>query len=150
MGFLNKLLGVSEYASPVADMDIVNLDIGEATSADADKLCNLGNSFFRNKQFANAIEIYKKVIQINSQHSRALNGLGAAYTEFGLPDKAIEHLKQATHVAPEYANAWYNLGNAYFKSTEYNKAAEAFREAIRINPEHVQAKQFLELLTIPG
>lgn len=126
MGFWGKLFGM------------------EKTLADADELCNLGNSYLRSNQPDKAIEIYKKVININPEHATAWSNFGVALQNSHQLDLAIGALEKATSINPEYANAWHNLGNAYFLIQQKDKAAEAFQQAIRIDPNH-PAKHNLDL-----
>lgn len=137
MGLLNKLFGNNKRAqSSAVDVD---------TCKDAGELCNLGNIYYKKKQFAEAIEIYKKALQIDSRHAVVFCSMGAAYLESGQLTKAIVILKRATAINPNYDNAWYNLGNAYYKIGKMNKAEESFQRAIILSPGHVFAKRNLEL-----
>jgi len=117
---------------------------GRKLLMDENELCNSGNRYLRKNQLDDAIEIYKRVIDINPLHAPAWSNLGVAFQYSHRIDLAIVALKKATSIAPEYANAWHNLGNAYFMTDQRDMAVEAYEQAIRIEPRHA-AQHNLEL-----
>jgi len=51
---------------------------------------NLGNTYFKNKQYEAAIQLYKKSLALPYSYPFIHFNLGATYEKMGLVDKAIE------------------------------------------------------------
>src|SRR3990172_11326662 len=51
---------------------------------------NLGNVFFRNKQYEEAVQMYKKTLTFKYSYPFIYYNLGVAYEKLGMTDKAIE------------------------------------------------------------
>jgi len=151
MGILKDLLSMRRSKKQIQvliDQDMLGirqLDINDTKSAYADELCNHGNTYLKISHYAEAIEIYKKALQINPEHYIVWCNIGVAYSKSNHTVKGIEALIKSTQINPQYANAWYNLGDAYFRSSQRDKAAEAFQQAIYVDPNHAIAKQYLSL-----
>lgn len=91
----------------------------QADRPDAPQLdVNIGNSFYQEGEFENAIASYAKAL------SRAESG------------KETDR-----RFAPTSA---YNLGNALFKGAKMDEAIEAYKKALRANPADLDAKHNLE------
>ena len=95
---------------------------------------NLG-LFLRNQgRIDEAMEHYRKAIQIKPNYSDALNNLGLALAAKGQFNEAIENLRKAIQISPNDPEALDNLGTALAIKGQFNEAIENFRKAIQINP----------------
>lgn len=91
-----------------------------------------------------AIELYKKAIELDPDYALAHAGLGDAYTQkvirFGFPeaewfDPAIEEAQKAISLDPNLAEGYKALGSAYgFVKGWWRKAVEALQKAVEANP----------------
>jgi S1-C subfamily serine protease len=92
----------------------------------AEAYVNLGATYYKLGRYANAIDAYKRAVQIKPSSS-VYNKLGAIYIIKGKYSIARDTFKKATDIDPNDAVAHYNLGVAYFLNGETNAA---FREYI--------------------
>ncbi len=72
---------------------------------------NLGNVYFRNRQFPEAVYQFSEALRINPGYAVAHNGLGAALIRMGNIEKAISHFQEAIKINPGFTNAHNNLKN---------------------------------------
>ena len=73
---------------------------------------NLGNIYFRNRQFPEAVHQFSEALRINPTYALAHNGLGAALIRMGNIEKAIFHFQEAIKLNPGLAIAQNNLRKA--------------------------------------
>jgi len=102
--------------------------------------------YFRYKKEENeqAIELFKKAIEIDPDYALAHAGLGDSYNQrvirFGFPeaewfDAAIEQAQKAISLDPNLAEGYKALGSAYgFVKGWWTKAVEALQKAVEANP----------------
>ena len=72
-------------------------------------------SYQRNLVWKAPLSLWEDNIKKAPLKARALNGLGLAYCDRGLIDKAIETLNRAVQVDPNHIKAYNNLGITYSK-----------------------------------
>ena len=120
---------------------IVNLKLMESSAEVA--YTNMG-LFYQNKQmYKEAIEEYKKALELNPKYPLAHNNLGILYKKSGRFDEAIKEYETAISLDPGYLNPCYNLGLLYLERGQLDKAAEYFEKALTINPDFTEAKDKL-------
>jgi tetratricopeptide (TPR) repeat protein len=95
---------------------------------------NLGTLFADKGRFNEAIENYRKAIQINPNSAVPLYSLGLALAAQGRLDEAIENYRKAIQINPNYSDALNNLGNALTDQGRLDEAIENYRKAIQLNP----------------
>lgn len=95
---------------------------------------NLGIALSRKGMTEEAIEHYKKAIEINAKYEVAHNSLGSVLLGQGKIEEAIEHYKKAIEINPKYADPWNNLGNICSSRGRYKEAIAFFTKAIAIKP----------------
>jgi len=106
--------------------------------------------YFRYKREENeqAIELFKKAIELDPDYALAHAGLGDSYSQrairFGFPetwfDKAIEEAQKAISLDPNLAEGHKALGSAYFFGKRWlRKGVEAFRKAVEADPNNFLA-----------
>ena len=100
---------------------------------------NLGVVYSKKREYDNAIENYKKIIELNPKNDTAYGRIGVMY---GLKEdygNAIDNLKKAIELNPQNSIAYDNLGVVYSKKEEYDKAIENCKKAIELNPQYGNA-----------
>jgi len=95
---------------------------------------NLGNTYFKNKQYEAAIQMYKKSLSLPYSYPFIHFNLGATYEKVGLVDKAIEEYKASISRNSDNTLAFNNLGTVYDKLGLYDLAIEAYNSALANNP----------------
>ncbi len=109
----------------------------------ADTLLNLGLTYYKLGKYPEAIDSYKKALDIKPDYS-IYNKLGAIYIITGKYFMAIEAFKQAGMLNPENPAAYFNLGIAYFLNRQKDMAYEQYIILNRLDKE--QAETLFELL----
>ncbi|NLE01396.1 MAG: tetratricopeptide repeat protein, partial [Fibrobacter sp.] len=69
-----------------------------------------GNDFYRQGDYANAINYYQKAIKNNENPALSWFNLGNAFYQKKNPQKTISCYEIALTEAPEFARCWVNLG----------------------------------------
>lgn len=81
-----------------------------------------GETAYESENYTGAIDEFSKVIELKSDHDRALNYRGLAYEKNEEYDKAIADFKKATTLKEKEAEYHGNLGRAYYKAKKYTEA----------------------------
>lgn len=95
---------------------------------------NLGNIYFKNQRYEDAIRMYKKSLTFPYSYPFIHYNLGATYEKIGLIDKAIEEYKASLSSHNDNTLAFNNLGTLYDKQGLYDMAIEAYKQALTNNP----------------
>jgi len=107
---------------------------------DVDALYHLADLYDRNAQYAEAIDVYKKVIAIKPDMGYAYLKMGTAYDRLNKFDEAISVFKKAIKYMPNYAVVYNNLGVAYGKLNKFNEEIAALKKAITLRPTYSTAR----------
>jgi superkiller protein 3 len=73
---------------------------------------NLGVALKAKGQLEEAIEAYRKAIQLDPNYANAYSNLGSALYDKGQLEEAIEAYRKAIQLDPNYADAYGNLALA--------------------------------------
>jgi serine/threonine-protein kinase len=95
---------------------------------------NLANLLYDRDDLRGAANHYGQAFTLDPTDHEACTGLGVAWLELGLHDRAITACKQALTLNPRYVTAWVNLGNALRETGDLKGAMSAHRRAIEIEP----------------
>lgn len=87
----------------------------------------LGVSHQMRGEFANAEEVYRKVIALQPSYPVTYQYLGYLYYSRDQFDKAIDVYSEQTRLAPGYAEGWNQLGGAYYATDRWDEALECFQ-----------------------
>ena len=104
--------------------------VEEATSLIPKAYFGGANALLNNKQFAEAVELYKKVIELEPENANAILRLGMALNGAGNTEEAISTFLLAKDKAA-----------ASLKGKKFAEAVEAAGKIIDLNPENAQAYQ---------
>ncbi len=114
-------------AVPVEELGV---DINNASS-----LALLGDKYFESSKFNQAIEIYKKVLELNPNDIDTYNDLGLAYHYLGKSNLSVDTLRKGTEVMPTYQRVWLSLGFVLMSMGRNEEAKTALEKAAELNPE---------------
>ena len=98
-----------------------------------------GASYAGLMKFDEAIESYKRAIQINPDYADVYNNLGAALKEKGKFQEAIDSCNNALKIKPDYADAYINIGNVCQEMGNFERAVINYKLALKINSSHAEA-----------
>jgi len=100
------------------------------SEAQAEALCKEANRCVRKGQPAEAVELYKKALELSARLIPAHEGIATAYFLQKDYENAAEHFKRVTLLDPRQTNALVNLGAVYNCTKDFNKAVGILRKAI--------------------
>jgi len=86
------------------------LDALKVNPRDAVTLAKLGNLYYDQKSWSEAIRYYQQALDIRPDDADVRTDMGTAYYYSGFPDKAIEQFNQVLKKSPNYPNTLFNLG----------------------------------------
>ncbi|HKK65400.1 MAG TPA: tetratricopeptide repeat protein, partial [Clostridia bacterium] len=86
-----------------------------------------------------ALQIFKKALEIDPKYTAALRGLARAYDEMGDTEKAVETYKKAIELKPNYWEGHKDLAIYYLSSGEFENAIEEFAKVTQITPKNSSA-----------
>jgi tetratricopeptide (TPR) repeat protein len=95
---------------------------------------------------AQAIEAYRKVLELNPEAAGALVNLGTIYYRQRKFADAEKFYAAAIEADPAYPLAQFNLGNLYDEQGRIPDAMDHYRKALHLNPQYADAHFNLALL----
>lgn len=93
-----------------------------------------------------AIDAYRKVLELNPEAAGALVNLGTIYYRQRKFGEAERYYREAIAADPAYALAQFNLGNLYDEQGRISDALGHYRKALHLNPQYADAHFNLALL----
>ncbi|MBY0356589.1 MAG: tetratricopeptide repeat protein [Candidatus Obscuribacterales bacterium] len=96
--------------------------------------CNLGLIYCAQKNWARAMDTFKKAIALKKDNPFTLNGMGSVLYSKGKLKEAIEHWQKALEADSKFASAYFNIGNAYENEKDLDKALSNYVLSIKANP----------------
>src|SRR5438445_1143951 len=85
------------------------------------------------RKLAEAIEHYRRALQIRPTYADVRYNLAVALAQQSKPAEAVEHYQRALQIRPEHAGAHYNLGIALAQQGKLAEAVDHYRQALRHN-----------------
>jgi protein O-mannosyl-transferase len=107
---------------------------------------NLGDVYARQKDYAKAIEEFKKAIEINPNYADAYHNLGNTYQQVGQLDAAIENYQKALEFNPNLWQSYQNLAAISFDAGDSSKALEYIKKALEVDPQNQQLQENLKFI----
>lgn len=101
-------------------------------SYNVDDIIDLGISYFKSKNYQQAIAEYTKAIQIDPNNTDTYNNRGFAYYKLKDYQNAITDYNAAIKLNPNYAYAYNNSGLVYYEYGNIDEAIELLQKAISI------------------
>ena len=117
---------------------------------DADMHYSAGMHFQRRENYAEALRVLQKAIDIDPEQLNALYQIGRTVVFADEQhDVGIEALKQYVEKdlpenVPSHASAWWRMGMIYERASRPDEARSAFESALNLDPDHKEAKQALK------
>ena len=93
-----------------------------------------------------AAALCRRVLALQPGNAFALNHLGRALFNTGMPGEARQAFTEATRLAPGYFQAWHNLGHVLRAMNDSAGAEKAYGQALAIAPYYRSALLNLALL----
>ena len=94
----------------------------------------LGNRYYADHNYSEAIKFYEKSIQANRRVKLALLSKGIALREIGKASEAIICFSDSIDLDENYTDAYIEIAYTYYVLGDYIHANEYFKEALNIHP----------------
>lgn len=107
---------------------------------------NLGNVYRRSKRYVEAVQAYRRALELEPRREAAWNNLGEAYRALGDSAAAANAYEQAIAIVPGHEQALNNLGALQASQGDAHAAEAGFRAAVQANPRYLPAWTNLALL----
>lgn len=123
---------------PLLDEDfnkVIPLEKLGADLNDPQSLAALGDQYFESGRYAQAIEIYKKVLEKNPNDLDTHNDLGLAYFYTKRPELALDTLKKGAEAGPSFQRIWLSLGFVLMRTGNDQEARPVLEKVIDLNPD---------------
>ncbi|AGY58907.1 tetratricopeptide repeat protein [Gloeobacter kilaueensis] len=114
------------------------LKSGQGTAED---FYELGCAYLEKRLYIDAIDDFKKAINLNPEFAEAYNNLGFCYFQQSQYDLAIRQYKEAVRFKANYASALNNLGHAYEMKGQAAQALEAYDQVLAVQPTNATAER---------
>jgi predicted TPR repeat methyltransferase len=100
----------------------------------------------KNEQFAEAAEVYRRVLETAPDHPRALHYAGVLAHQRGQNKQSLALIEQSLTLTPDQADWYSNLGIVLQSDGSLDRAIDAYRRAIALDPSHANAHNNLGVL----
>ena len=124
-------------------MDEPDLPPRELTLDEAVRLAIL---LQKNEQFAEAREIYRRVLETDPNHADALHFAGVLAHQEGRSEDAVRLIEESLALLPNRPDCYNNLGIVLQSIGELDRAIEAYERAISLDANHANAYSNLGVL----
>ena len=94
----------------------------------------LGNFYYKNKQYDQAIKYYTISTEINSINFKSYNNLGLSYYKNKNYSLSIENFQKAIKINPNDSMIYDNLTKAYSDSGDYDNVQKYFLKSVNVIP----------------
>ncbi len=115
------------------------LDIVKSTKNDAEIYFDIASIYQDMGKTNEAIDYYKKSLEIRDNFPQALCNLGLAIHENGDPDQALYYYNKAIQIKSSYVEVINNIGLAMKDKKNIHAALEYYNRALEISPDYPEA-----------
>ncbi|MDR4507354.1 MAG: tetratricopeptide repeat protein [Candidatus Brocadiaceae bacterium] len=88
------------------------------------------------EQDLDAIENYKRALELDPKNSYILYNLGVGYLDMGLYEDAEAIFKESLEIEPDYDKAHYNLAFSYHKQGRIDETIKELNTTLEVNPQY--------------
>lgn len=115
---------------------------------DLNALIRLGNLYYDNSKYREAIEYYGNALEIDPNNVDVRTDRGSCYWSLGQADAAIGEFQKSLQVNPSHGQTLYNLGIVYLHGkNDVEGARKAWQKLLATNPEFPERSRIQEMLT---
>ena len=104
-----------------------------------DNLLKKGGIFYKNREFSQAINEYKKVIVLDPNNAVAFFNCGMCYGSNNELDKSIDFFTKAIELDRFFVKAYFHIGYINYVNEEYDQAIVNYTKAIELAPNYAEA-----------
>ena len=131
---LSIFLRTAEYRGDRENIEIYLREMLEKYPDELEPIYMQASRNWKQGKLDEAINGFKRVLEINPNYALAYNNLGYLYAQLGDYDQAVVNLQKYAFIAPEQANPFDSLGEIYIMIGRYDEALEQFERALAVKP----------------
>lgn len=94
---------------------------------------NIGINYFKANDYANALQYFKKAVEIDPEFVFAWDNLGLCHRKLGNFDAAIEAYKKSIKLDPAGVMPRQNIAYAYIGKKDYKKAIDCYNDLAKLD-----------------
>lgn len=121
------------------DGDFIHIEVNEKAFLSSKEQFNKANNLCNHQQFSEAIELFKKVVEVCPFHLDAYRNMAQAYMMLGDLDKAIDYNIEALRL--DATNVWglILMGNILMRKNDKDTALTYYNRVLEYHPDDVLA-----------
>jgi arylsulfatase A-like enzyme/tetratricopeptide (TPR) repeat protein len=104
---------------------------------------SLGNAYFKEQRYKEAIEYFKKALALKPDYDLAVINIAAAYRRLGDDDAALAGFEHYLRIDPKDAYVRYQMGEIWLDRGDLDRAEQLFRESLEMDSHVAAAKNAL-------
>ncbi len=130
----------------IAPEDIENVKMPETKLEMAAPHFEKGNDLFNENKKEEAIEHFKKALEVQSDYLPATFNLAICLGDLGRYDEAEKILFDVIENDASILQSYDSLGFIYYKKGDFKKARKQYKKILELDPNNAKAKNSLEVL----
>lgn len=136
----------SDPGTEFSSTGINSSTFSQLTNNDPVKIENQANELFGNGQYAQAADLYERLLTLDPNNVRAYNNLGITLQYIGNSSEALRNLNTGVAIDPTFQRIWLTLGyvNSQLGNTE--QARSALNTAIKLGADTQIGQSAAEML----
>jgi tetratricopeptide (TPR) repeat protein len=107
---------------------------------------NWGGMLLAHSRISEAMDHFRKAIEINPDYAEVQINLGTALAEQNQAAEAIGHYERALEIKPGNGKAHYNLANILATQGRFDEAIRHYGQAVALMPDFIHARYQLAVL----
>jgi tetratricopeptide (TPR) repeat protein len=118
---------------------------------DLNALIQLGNLYYDDSKFQDAVDYYGKALEIDPQNVDVRTDRGSCYWSLGQADAAIGEFQKSLQVNPSHAQTLFNMGIVYLHGkNDLTEAKKAWEKLLATNPNYPDRARLQQMLISMG
>jgi tetratricopeptide (TPR) repeat protein len=118
-----------------------------ANPKDSNAMVQLGNLYYDNNRFSEAIDWYGRALEIDSKNIDARTDRGSCYWSLGKADEAIGEFQKSLQINPTHSQTLYNMGIVYLHGkNDMNQARQYWEKLLATNPNYPERSRLQSML----
>lgn len=118
------------------------------TETNPDLLRQQAVELFARRSYAEAVPLYRRILELDPEDIESQNDLGLALHYTGEPAAAMAQLRAGTAKAPDHQRIWLTLGFVSLQAGESDEARRALEHARDIDPDSNIGQEASRLLDL--
>ena len=110
----------------------------------------LGNEYYRRRQFARAIEQFKRALDLKPDYDLVVINMANAYRALGRDEEAMVGYRRFMELDPKNAQIRYEAAQILIDSGKLDEARKQLTEALALEPKLAAARNALGVLALRG